>query len=98
LWSSKKWKEVEEEENFLLNCLFREAELGVGSGSACASAQSKARKISFIIGKIFCARPLKNAQIFAGFVRRQAASRRVGWRAAGAALVSCAFQNRFGFG
>jgi hypothetical protein len=78
LWSSKKWKGVEEKENFLLNCLSREAELGVGSGSACASAQSKARKILFIIGKIFCARPLKMFQ-FLRALSPPLAERAAGW-------------------
>jgi hypothetical protein len=56
----------------------------------CLGKKAKPAKIDSLIEieKIFCARPPKNVSIFAGFVRRQAASRWVGCRAAGAALVS----------
>jgi len=55
----------------------------------CSSKEAKPAKIDSLIEieKNFCARPPKNVSIFVGFVRRQAASRWVGCRAAGAALV-----------
>jgi hypothetical protein len=44
----------------------------------CVSKEAKPAKIVSLIEKIFCARPSKNVSIFAGFVRRQAASLWVG--------------------
>jgi hypothetical protein len=45
----------------------------------CVSREAKPAKIISLIEKIFCARPLKNVSIFAGFAcRRQAASRWAG--------------------
>jgi hypothetical protein len=41
----------------------------------CVSKEAKPAKIVSLIEKRFCARPLKEKEIFAGFVRRQAASR-----------------------
>jgi hypothetical protein len=75
--------------------------LGWEAARPCESKEAKPAKIDSIdslIEKSFCARTLKDLSIFAGFVRRQAASRWVGCRAAGAALVSHSVQNRFGFG
>jgi len=51
----------------------------------CESKEAKPAKIDSLIEKDFCSRPLKDLSIFAGFVRRQAASRWAGCRAAGAA-------------
>jgi len=53
----------------------------------CVSKETKPAKSDSLIEKDFCARPLKDVSIFAGFAgRRQAASRGVGqrraWRAA----------------
>jgi hypothetical protein len=72
--------------------------LGWEAARPCESKEAKLAKIVSLIEKDFCARPLKDLSIFAGFVRRQAASRWVGCRACGAALVSRSVQNRFGFG
>ena len=47
----------------------------VGSGSFLRQQEDKARKIVSLKEKIFCARPLKEKEICAGFVRRQTASR-----------------------
>jgi hypothetical protein len=44
----------------------------------CVSKEAKPAKIVSLIGKEFCTRPLKEKEIFAGFVRRQAASRWAG--------------------
>jgi len=64
----------------------RSAAVGWGAARPCSSKEAPA-KIDSLIERIFCVRPLKNVSIFAGFVRRQAASRWAGCRAAGAALV-----------
>jgi hypothetical protein len=40
----------------------------------CVSKEAKPAKIVSLIVKDFCARPLKDLSIFAGFVRREAAS------------------------
>jgi len=53
----------------------------------CVSKEAKPAKIDSLIEKDFCARLLKDLSIFAGFGRRQAASRWVGWCAAGAPLL-----------
>jgi hypothetical protein len=55
--------------------------LGWEAARLCISREAKPAKIDSLIEKDFCARPLKNVSIFVGFVRRQAASRWVGWRA-----------------
>jgi hypothetical protein len=67
----------------------RSAAVGWEAARPCSSKEAKPSKIDSLIEieKIFCARLLKNVSIFAGFVRRQAASRWAGCRAAGAALV-----------
>ena len=49
--------------------------LGWEAARPCVSKEAKPAKIVSLIEKIFCARPLKEKEIFAGFVRRQAASR-----------------------
>ncbi len=51
------------------------ARLGWEAACPCVSKEAKPAKIVSLIEKIFCARPLKEKEIFAGFVRRQAASR-----------------------
>jgi hypothetical protein len=53
----------------------------------CVSKSAKPAKIVSLIERIFCARPLKDLSIFAGFVRHQAASRGAGL-ARGAAPIS----------
>jgi len=53
----------------------REAGLGWKETRPCSSKETKPAKIDSLIEKEFCARPLKEKEIFAGFVRRQAASR-----------------------
>jgi hypothetical protein len=79
------------ENEFLPACsAARSAAVGWEAARPCLSKEAKPAKIDSLIEieKIFCVRPLKNVSIFAGFVHRQAASRWVGCRAAGAALVS----------
>ena len=49
--------------------------LGWEAACPCVSKEAKPAKIVSLIEKEFCARPLKEKEIFAGFVRRQAASR-----------------------
>ena len=49
--------------------------LGWKETRPCSSKETKPAKIDSLIEKEFCARPLKEKEIFAGFVRRQAASR-----------------------
>ena len=51
------------------------ARLGWEAARSCSSRKIKPAKIVSLIEKEFCARPLKEKEIFAGFVRRQAASR-----------------------
>jgi len=65
----------------------RSAAVGWEAARPCVSKEAKPAKIVSLIEKDFCARSLKDLSIFADFVRRQAASRRVGWRAAGAPLL-----------
>ena len=48
--------------------------MGWEAARPCVSKEAKPAKIVSLIERIFCARPLKNVSIFAGFVRRQAAS------------------------
>jgi len=49
--------------------------LGWEAARPCVSKEAKPAKIVSLIEKEFCARPLKEKEIFAGFVRCQAASR-----------------------
>jgi len=51
------------------------ARQGWEAARSCSSRKTKPAKIDSLKEKIFCARPLKEKEIFAGFVRRQAASR-----------------------
>jgi hypothetical protein len=51
------------------------ARLGWEAACPCVSKEAKPAKIVSLIEKEFCARPLKEKEIFAGFVRRQAESR-----------------------
>jgi len=51
------------------------ARQGWEAARPCVSKETKSAKIDSLIEKEFCARPLKEKEIFAGFVRRQAASR-----------------------
>ena len=51
------------------------ARQGWEAARPCVSKEAKPAKIVSLIEKEFCARPLKEKEIFAGFVRRQAASR-----------------------
>jgi hypothetical protein len=62
--------------------------LGWEAARPCVSKETKPAKIDSLIENDFCGRPLKDLSIFASFVRRQAASRGAGCRAAGAALIS----------
>jgi hypothetical protein len=60
---------------------FRRARvLGWETARPCVSKETKPVKIDSLIEKDFCARPLKDLSIFAGFVRRQAASRKISGR------------------
>jgi len=53
--------------------------VGWEAARPCSSKEAKPAKIVFLIEKDFCARPLKDLSIFAGFAgRRQAASRWAG--------------------
>jgi len=54
------------------------ARQGREAARPCVSKEAKPAKIVSLIEKIFCCRHLKNVSIFAGFVRRQAASRWAG--------------------
>ena len=54
------------------------ARQGWEAARPCVSKEAKPAKIDSLIEKEFCARPLKEKEIFAGFVRRQAASRWAG--------------------
>ena len=51
------------------------ARQGWEAARSCVSRKTKPAKIDSLKEKIFCARPLKEKEIFADFVRRQAASR-----------------------
>jgi hypothetical protein len=51
------------------------ARQGWEAARSCSSRKTKPAKIDSLKEKIFWARPLKEKEIFAGFVRRQAASR-----------------------
>ena len=53
----------------------QKARQGWEAARPCVSRETKPAKIVSLIEKEFCARPLKEKEIFAGFVRRQAASR-----------------------
>jgi hypothetical protein len=59
-------------------CSLPKAQWGWETARPCVSKKAKPAKIDSVIKKIFCARPLKDLSIFAGFVRRQAASRWAG--------------------
>jgi len=73
---------------FLSDCsAARSAAVGWEAARPCVSKEAKPAKIDSLIERIFCARPLKNVSIFAGFVRRQAASRWAGLPPAGRQLV-----------
>ena len=52
--------------------------LGWEAARPCSSKEAKPAKIVSLIEKSFCACPLENVSIFAGFARRQAASRWAG--------------------
>jgi len=57
----------------------KKARSGWEAARLCVSKEAKPAKIVSLIEKIFCARPLKEKEIFAGFAcRRQAASRWAG--------------------
>jgi hypothetical protein len=78
------------ENEFLPACSAPKARLGWGAARPCAvprsepcsttgvSKSAKPAKTVSLFEKIFCGRHLKNVSIFAGFVRRQAASRWAG--------------------
>jgi hypothetical protein len=66
------------ENEFLPACSAPKARWGREAARPCVSKETKPAKIDSLIEKDFCARPLKNVSIFAGFARRQAASRWVG--------------------
>jgi len=51
------------------------ARQGWEAARSCVSRKTKPAKIDSLKEKIFCARPLKEKEIFADFVRREAASR-----------------------
>ena len=57
------------------NCGGEKARAGWEAARPCVSKEAKPAKIDSLKEKGFCARPLKEKEIFAGFVRRQAASR-----------------------
>jgi hypothetical protein len=62
--------------------------MGWEAARLCVSKEAKPAKIISLIEKIFCARPLKEKEIFAGFAgRRQAASRWAGLPPEGRQLV-----------
>ena len=62
------------ENEFLPACSAPKARWGWEAARPCVSKSVKLAKIDSLIERIFCARPLKDLPIFAGFVRRQAAS------------------------
>ena len=70
------------------------ARLGWEAARSCSSRKIKPAKIVSLIEKGFCARPLKEKEIFAGFVRRQAASRWGGFLPVRAEILA---QNGFAF-
>jgi hypothetical protein len=81
------------ENEFLPACSARRRRaVGWEAARPCASKEAKPAKIDSLIEEIFCARPLKNVSIFAGFVRRQAASRWAGLPPAGRQLVGVLFK------
>ena len=51
------------------------ARQGWEAARPCVSKEAKPAKIDSLKEKIFCTHPLKEKEIFAGFVRRQTASR-----------------------
>jgi hypothetical protein len=64
------------ENEFLPACSARRRRaVGWEAARPCVSKEAKPAKIDSFNERIFCARPLKNVSIFAGFGRRQAASR-----------------------
>jgi hypothetical protein len=58
-----------------VNFLLAHSVWGWEAARLCASKEAKLAKIVSLIKKKFRARPLKEKEIFAGFIRRQAASR-----------------------
>ncbi len=63
--------------------------LGWEATRPCASKEAKPAKIVSLFEKIFCARPLKEKEIFAGFAcRRQSASRWAGFLPVRAEIVA----------
>jgi len=70
------------------------ARQGWEAARSCSSRKTKPAKIVSLIEKGFCARPLKEKEIFAGFVRRQAASRWGGFLPVRAEILA---QNGFAF-
>jgi hypothetical protein len=67
--------------------------LGWEAARLCASREAKPAKIDSLMEKIFCARPLKEKEIFSGFAgRRQAASRWGGFLPVRAEILA---QSRF---
>ena len=76
------------ENEFLPACSARRRRaVGWEAARPCVSKEVKPAKIDSLIEIIFCARPLKNVSIFAGFVRRQTASRWAGLPPCGRQLV-----------
>ena len=68
------------------------ARQGWEAARSCVSRKTKPAKIDSLKEKIFCARPLKEKEIFADFVRRQAASRWGGFLPVRAEIIA---QKRF---
>ena len=68
------------------------ARQGWEAARSCVSRKTKPAKIDSLIEKEFCARPLKEKEIFAGIGRRQAASHWGGLLPVRAEIVA---QNRF---
>ena len=68
------------------------ARQGWEAARSCVRRKAKPAKIVSLIEKEFCPRPLKEKEIFAGFVRRQAASRWGGYLPVRAEILA---QNRF---
>jgi hypothetical protein len=77
---------------FLPACSALKARQGWEAARSYVSRKTKPAKIDSLKEKIFCARPLKEKEIFAGFVRRQAASRWGGFLPVSAEIVA---QKRF---
>jgi len=68
--------------------------LGWEAARPCVSKEAKPAKIDSLIEKIFCARPLKNVSIFAGFAcRRQAAANR--WAGSAPVRAQIVVQRKF---